>query len=174
MLTQSRFLESHDIVPAIVPVDLGAAANNGDWVNLRDYESVVIVLFKAAGTAGQDPVITLKQAVDASGTSNKALNFTRIDHKKGTLTSVGTFTKMTQTAANTFNGDAGGAGDIGLAEADALVVIEIPAAALDVSNGFTWVQLSVPDTGAAAQVGCGLYILTGGRYRSEANLSAIA
>lgn len=174
MVLSVEFLETAEIVSAIVPVDLATAANNGDWVNLRDYEGCIVIVHKGAGTAGQDPVITLNQATDASGTGSKALNFTKIRHKVGTLTGVAQFTTDTQTAANTFNGQAGGTPDRALAENQAIVTIDVKASSLDVTNGFTWLQLAIPDVGAAAQIGGGLYILYGARYKQQTQLSAIS
>lgn len=170
----AEFLETCEIVPAIIPVDLSTAANNGDWVNLRDYEGALVVLFKGAGTAGQDPVFTLNQATDASGTGSKALTYTKVRLKVGTLTAVGTWTTDTQTAANTYNGQAGGTPDRALAENQAMVVVDVKATTLDVTNNFTWIQLAVPDVGAAAQIGCGFYILYGARWKQQTQLSAIA
>ena len=39
---------------------------------------------------------------------------------------------------------------------------------LDVANGFTHVQLTIPDTGANAQLGCGFYLLYNPRYAGSA------
>ena len=60
------FFETHQVQMAIVPVDLSTAANNGDWINVADYESVVCLLIKGAGTAGDDPVFKLQQATAAA------------------------------------------------------------------------------------------------------------
>src|SRR4051812_8019624 len=110
------FTEQAQIVSAIIPVDFSAAANNGDWVSLKDYEHCAVVLFKGAGTAGDDPTLTLQQASDVSGTGAKALNFTNLSIKQGTQTSTGTFTQTTQAAANTYTNDT-------LAESQAIIVI---------------------------------------------------
>jgi hypothetical protein len=156
--------EQMQIVSAFVPVDLGAAANNGDWVSLKNYARCSIVLFKAAGTAGDDPILTLRQASDVSGTGAKALNFTRIDAKVGTQTGIGAFTAVTQAAANTYT-------DAVSAEAQGIFVIDIKSEDLDVANGFDCVQFQVPDIGSNAQLGCALYLLWGSRYNPP--LSAI-
>jgi len=161
------FFETHQVQMAIVPVDLSAAANNGDWVSLADYESCVALLVKGAGTAGDDPVFTMKQATDASGTSAKAVNFTRIYSKVGTQTSLGTFTTTTQAAAGTYT-------DTVSAEAQAIIGVEIRADQLDVNNGFAYVQLSIPDVGANAQVGGAVYILSGPRKPQATPATAIA
>lgn len=160
------FVEANQIVSAILPVDASAAANNGDWVSLKNYQRCTVILFKAAGTAGDDPVITLKQATDVSGSGAKELNFTRLDVKKGTLTSVGVFTAVTQAAANTYTDDTS-------AEAQGIFVIDVTSEMLDRSNGFDCVQLSIPDVGTNAQLLCGLYILSDGRYAKTGGVSAI-
>lgn len=160
-------VETCQIVSAIVPVNLATAANNGDWVSLKNYDRVSIVVFKGAGAAGEDPVITLQQATDVSGTGAKALNFTRVDKKVGTQTGIGAFTTATQAAAGTHT-------DTDSAEAEGLFVIEVAAADLDVANGFDCVQVSIPDVGATSQIGCALYILRGARYGGAGLPSAIA
>ena len=154
--------EFMQIVSAFVPVDMQAAANNGDWVSLKNYGRVAVVLFKAAGTAGDDPIFTLRQATAVDGSGAKALNFTRIDSKVGTLTAVGTFTKNTQTAANIYT-------DTVSAEAQAIMVVDIGPEHLDVANGFDCVQLQIPDVGGNAQLGCGFYILYDPRYAGQAS-----
>lgn len=164
MNLNALLVEQMQIVSAIVPVDLSAAANNGDWVSLKNYARCSVVFFKAAGTAADDPVLTLRQATDVSGTSAKALNFTRVDSKVGAQTGIGTFTTTTQSAANTFT-------DTVSAEAQAVFVIDIKSEDLDVANAFDCVQFQVPDIGANAQLGCALYLLWGSRYNPP--LSAI-
>lgn len=130
-----RFLQTANIVAGFVPVDMQTAANNGDWVGLKHYARCVAVLFKAIGTAGDDPVFTLKQATDASGTGAKELNFTTIYSKVGTQTGIANFTRTTQAAANTYT-------DTASAEAQAIIAVEIDAADLDVDNGFPGGALS--------------------------------
>ena len=46
-------------------------------------------------------------------------------------------------------------------------MVKIPVEDLDINNGFTCVQLVIPDIGGAAQVGGALYILVGARYQSS-------
>lgn len=149
--------EFMQLQPAIIPVSLDAAANNGDWVSMKNYDRLAIVFFKAAGTAGDDPVLTVRQASDVSGTGAKALTFTKILARVGTQTGIGTFTTVTQEAANTYT-------DTVSAEAQGLFVINFKSSDLDVANGFDCVQFQIPDVGANAQIGCALYLLWGARY----------
>jgi len=167
MSSESYLAEIVAIVPAIIPVDLSTADNNGDWVSMKNYDHCTIMFFAAIGTAGQDPVFKLQQAKDVAGTGIKDLLFTTIYHKAGALlTAVSDFTKAVQAAATSYvNTDH--------AEVQKLYAVEIDAAMLDIANGFDCVQLSVADVGANAQLGCGLYILSRARYKAATVESAI-
>lgn len=153
-----RLIESTQIVSGFLPVDMQTAANDGDWVSLKDYNHLTVVLFKAVGTAGDDPTLTLEQATAVAGTGAKALTFNTIYTKQGTLTAVEAFTKVSQTAAATYT-------DATSAEVAAIWVVEIDAQDLDVNNSFDCVRARVADVGAGgAQLGCLLYILSEPRY----------
>ncbi len=147
-----RFLEVADITSAFVPVDMQTAANSGDWVNLKSYDRVLAVLFKAIGTAGDDPIFKLQQATDNTGAGAKDLTFTTIWKKVGTLTGIAAWTKITQAAATSYV-------DTDSAEAQTIMAVEIRSEDLDAANNFTHVQLSVADVGGNAQLGCGFYIM---------------
>jgi hypothetical protein len=166
MYLNNLLAEACQVVSAFVPVDMSAAANNGDWVSMKNFDRLTIIFFKAAGTAGDDPVLTLRQATDVSGTDAKALNFTRIDAKVGAQTGVGAFTTVSQAAANTYT-------DTVSAEAQGLFLIEVKSEDLDAKNGFDSVQFQIPDIGANAQLGCALYLLRGARYAAAGLPSAI-
>lgn len=161
------FVEEAQIVMAIVPVDSQSGANTGDYVSLKNYERCTIVVIKAAGVAGDDPVLTVTQAQDVSGTGVKALQITRVDSKVGAQTGVGTFTKNTQAAADTYT-------DPVSAEAQAIFVIEFKAEDLDVNNGFDCLKIAIPDTGSGgAQLLTAIYILRGGKFNPASGTSAI-
>ena len=154
------------IAAGFVPVNLATAANNGDWVSFADFNRLAIVLFKGAGTAGEDPTITVEQATAAAGTGNKALNFTTVYKKQGAdLAAIGQFTTVTQAAGNTFTHDA-------LAEEQAIVVIDVKSSDLDVNNGYQFVQAKIADVGSGAQIGCVLYLAYGAKYQ-QATLPSI-
>lgn len=147
----SKFLEEHQIQMAIVPVDLQTAANNGDWFNLKHFQKVVILLIKAIGTAGQDPIFRLQQATSAAGAGAKDLLFTTIWSKVGTQTAIAQFTKTTQAAATSYV-------DAVSAEAESLIAVEVQAEELDADGGFTHVRLDIADVGGNAQLGAAIYI----------------
>ena len=159
-----------DIIPAIVPLDL-QTARDGDWVSLKNAKGCLVVVFKGAGTAGDDPSITIEQASDVAGTGAKVLNaITEFYKKIGTLTSVGTWTKVTQTADELVTVDAVSA------EAEGLWAFNVEADQLDVDNGFDCIRVRVADVGTNAQLGCALYLLHGLRYGDAPDglISAIA
>lgn len=160
-----HFLEKNQVVSGFVPVSMTSALT-GDYVSLKNYGRCAVVFFAAAGTAGDDPTITLTQAQDVSGTGVKALDFTRIDVKQGTLTSVGTFTTVTQAAANTYT-------DAASAEVQKIWVIDVMAEDLDIANGFDCLKAAISDVGTNAQLGCMLYLLHEPRYASGTLPSAI-
>ena len=156
MNANADFAEQVQIVAGFVPVDMQAAANNGDWVSLKNYERVTVLFFKAAGTANDDPVLTLREATDvaATGVQNLA-KISRVYTKTGTLSSVGTFTVVNQTAAATFT-------DATHAEVQAIYAFDVKAE--DLSEGYDCIQCNVADVGGAAQLGCLLYLLWPARY----------
>lgn len=162
-----KFLHEHQIAAGVVPVNLATLANDGDWVSLKLYQRLIIILFKGAGTAGEDPTLTLEQAQDVAGTGAKALAFEEIYSKQGAdLFTIGEFTKITQAAAATYTHTDG-------AEQMAIWVVEVLASQLDVKNDFDCVRARVADVGVGAQLGGILYILADPRYASEIMPSAI-
>ncbi len=166
-----HFIEKNQIAQGFLPVAMNAGANSGDWVSMKNYGRCAIVFFKAVGTAGDDPTITLEQSTDVANSQSdaKALNFTHVYKKQAAtnLLAVGQFTEVIQAAGNTFT-------HADLAEQAAIVVIDIKAEDLDIANGFDCVRASVADVGTNAQLGCLLYFLHEPRYAEPALPSAIA
>lgn len=164
----SHLAERMQIVEGFLPVNLATAANDGDWISMKHYKLCHIVFFGAPGGAAEPATITVEQATAVAGTSAKALNFTTAYKKQAAtnLQGTGTFTKVTQAAANTLALGSGADGDKA-----ALVVISINAEDLDVENGFDCIRGRVADVGSTAQLGAMLYLLEGPRYAPP--LSAI-
>lgn len=160
MTGNALLVEQVQVVSAIIPSDLSGAANNGDWVSLKNFARATVLVLKGAGTAGEDPVITLRQAKDVAGTDAKALTFTRVDEKVGVQTGIGQFTTVEQAAANTYTNTAS-------AEAQAVFAIDVLASTLDINNGFDCLQVQIPDVGTNAQLGCALYLLREPRYATN-------
>lgn len=166
-MSKGRISEEQQAVPAAAPVDLTTAGIIGDWVSLANFNHAVCRLATGVGTAAQDPTITIQQATDNAGAGAKALDFTDIYQKEAVdISTIGQFTLITQTAANTYQSLTGG-------ESQQLIQIEFDAAALDVDNGFDHIQISVSDPGAASKIGYAEVVLTQARNAEEPALSAI-
>jgi hypothetical protein len=166
----TRLIDEVQIASGFVPVDTQTASNPGDVVSLKNYAHLTVLFFKAAGTAGDDPVLTFEQATDvAFGTSKNLAVIDEYWRKEGAdLTAIGTFTRVTQSASQTVTLSATSA------ESQGIYVFEIDAADLDVDNGYDCVRVTVADTGSAgAQLGCMLYLLSGARNASDVLPSAI-
>lgn len=161
-----HILEKLQIVSGFVPVALNTAGGVGDVVSLKNYGRCAVVFFAAAGTAGDDPTITLEQVKSVAASSAKALNFEKIDVKQGTLTAVGQFTKSDSSGDNTHT-------DATSAEVQKIWVIDVKAEDLDVDNGYDCIRASIGDVGTNAQLGCMLYLLHEPRYASDQLPSAI-
>lgn len=148
--------ESYDLSTGLVPVDLSTAANTGKRVFMQEVTSMDIVVIKAAGTAADDPVLTLKQhTASAAGTTTDLAVITEYMLKtEATLDGDETWTKVTQAAAATIT-DPGGAGTS--AESQQIVVIHVRADQLTAGNAY--VSLDIADVGTNAQLGTVLYIL---------------
>lgn len=159
-----------DLSVGVAPVDLSSAASTGKRVSLKNASAITIVLFKAAGTAGDDPTVTLKQHTASSGgtTANLAI----IDHyylkNATTLAGTETWSRVAQSAAATI-ADPGGAGTS--AESQQILALEVRAEQL--SDGYSYVSLDVADVGSNAQLGGVLYIVHNLEVkRKPANLAA--
>ena len=164
----SRIIDSCQIVSGFVPVDLQTAANDGDVVCMKNYNRLTVIFFKAAGTAADDPVLTFTQATEVAYSTSKALaTITEYWSKQGTLTAVGTFTRVTQTAGSTVTLDATSA------ESQGIYVFEIVGSDLDEANSYDCVRCSVADVGGNPQLGCLLYVLSEPRHAAATLPSAI-
>lgn len=157
--------------PAIFPIDSQSGANNGLVVSLKNWAGVEIVVFKAVGTAGDDPNVTVTQAQAIAGTGEKALPIPagRIHYKLHATTVPGLYTAVSDAEADGVYVDATSA------EKKGIITIDIKADDLDVDNGFDCVRVAIPDTGlAGAQLLCAFYRFYGPRYGGAGMVSPIA
>ena len=73
---------------------------------------------------------------------------------------------MTQSAANTFTPTS--------AASPAVIAVEVQQTDLDLNNGFSFVQVSIPITGTNAQLGAAFYIAYGIKYAQTLTPSALS
>jgi hypothetical protein len=168
-MAQEGLGRSFNVAVGAAPTDLQTAVT-GKRVSLKSAGACSIVVFTGAGTAGDDPTVTLKQHTAASG--GTTANLATIDHyylkNATTLAGTETWTRLTQTAAATI-ADPGGAGT----SAESQQIVVIPVLGTQLSDGYTHISLDVADVGTNAQLGCVLYLLHDLEVqRTPANLAA--
>lgn len=141
-----------DLGSAFAPVDMQTAANTGHRINMNDCGGVAFVLYKGAGTAGDDPVITLNEHnASTGGTSQVLATLTKHYQKQETtLDNDETWSEVTQSAGSTITLDATSA------ESQGIYVVQVNVEEL--SDGFDYLSFDVADVGGNAQLGAGLYI----------------
>lgn len=173
MSFNTRLLESINLVSAFPPADMNTD-KDGDYVSLKNYEGCLVVVMKAAGTAGDDISLKLDQATAVAGTATKALTFNHVYAKVGTATATGVFTKYTGTATDDLDTVSAFGTDLLADDVEAMFVIDVRASDLDVSNGFDCFRLTIEgdDLGNAC-IGAALYILYGARFPQAIPKTAI-
>lgn len=142
-----------DIGTAFVPTELvGANGVTGAYVSLKHAGGVTFV-FVGNGASTDIVDFDFQQATDSSGSGGTDLDVITEWYKKSetTLDNDETWTRVTQTAASEIT-------NAGSASEQLLAVVEIEASQL--SDGFCYVSVNVPDPGAnATMYGAGLWIL---------------
>jgi hypothetical protein len=151
----------HPIWPAYVVDDADDdTVATGDYVSMKDYENLLILIAFADGTATSGDIdIEVYQATDTSNSLSdaKALNVLetgRIWSKvhASDLSAVGQWTKATQATADEIYDDETSGEELGM------IALEIKASDLDADGGFCAVRADL-DTVSSAKLVCGLYIL---------------
>jgi hypothetical protein len=160
-MANMRFIENNKIVVGAVPIDTTGAAVVGDYVCLKGYSHLTVVIVQGAW-AGGTPAVTLKQATDVAATGEKALGFTK--YYKGTALTDDNYEAIT-VSSDTYTLTA---------TANLVNIIEVDASSLDVDNGFDCVRLGIATPGSNADLIAVLYILSGARYPQADPLTAIA
>lgn len=179
----SFFESGHDIIPLCNQADADTDIT-GDWIKLRDYHRVGVLLAKYGTEDVDDLGLQLLQATDASGTSSKALSLpanSLVMTKTGTLTSQTVWTRTQTTAA--IDGMAFGSSvPTGFTRVIAdvntnalLLYAEFEATALDADNGFDWFTIFIEgDNVNNACLVSAWVILQEGKFKQAVPLSAIS
>lgn len=150
-----------DIGSAFSPVDFNTSdAATGHRVDMRNASAIMLVLFKGAGTAGADPVVTVQEhTASTSGTSRTLAAVTEFYKKEETtLDGDEVWVATTQSISGTVP-----MGDTS-AEQEGIYVIEVDATAL--SSDCRWISFNIAATVANAQLVSGFYILHGLRRQA--------
>lgn len=140
MTTGARALgRLFNISVGAVPTDAVAAAITGNRVHLKDAAGVSFVVVCSAGSTDILDVDLQEHNAATGGTSQDLDIITKYYYQdEATLDGDETWTEGSQSAASEIT-------NIGSASAQQLVVIEVGANQL--SDGFEWVSLNVPDLG---------------------------
>lgn len=146
----------YDLGTGFVPVDMSAAANTGKRLYMGGLYAVDVVLIKAAGTAGDDPTLTLQSHTAASGgtSANLAVITEYYVKREATLDDDEVWEAFTQNAAATI-ADPGAGGTS--AEEQQIVVFTVLNT--DLPAGHKYISANVADVGSNAQLGTVLYIM---------------
>jgi|AGTN01.2.fsa_nt_gi hypothetical protein len=158
----ARLLERLKVVVGAVPIDTTGAAVTGDYVNMKSYRRLLIVIEQGAW-AGGTPAVTLKQATDVAASGEKALSFS--EYWQGTALTDDTYAR-TAVVSDTFNLPA---------TANTVTLIEVHQQDLDLNNSFSCVRVNIASPGSNADLVSVTYILGDPEHTSkpETHISAI-
>jgi hypothetical protein len=164
MVTKERALgHLFDVTGAIAPVALTAGANTGLRIRMNRATTCTFVVYCGAGTAGDDLVVDLQEHNASTGGTSQDLDIITEYFTKSETVLDGDeqWTRRTQAAASETT-DATGT----TAEEQNLLVVEVRHDQL--SDGFEWVSLNIPDLGAAGtKNGAAIAILSGLRFQGK-------
>ena len=169
-MAQEGLGNKYDVAIWFAPVDTNAGAITGKRVRLSRAGAIAAVLIKGAGTANDDPVLTVKQHTASTG--GTTANLAVVDHyylkNATTLAGSEAWTRLSQAAAATVS-DPGGAGT----SAESQQIVVVPILGTQLSDTYGWVSVDIADTGSAgAQLAAGIYILSDlAVQRTPANLA---
>ncbi len=158
---KQMFVENIKVVYGSEPKNYTGAAGNSDYVSLKNYDRVAIVI-QTGAWAGGTAAVTLTQATDVSGSGAKALSFANQWTYQSAGFTVDALAK-TAVAGDTFN----------LATANTVHVIEVEASDLDLAGGFDCLRVSIASPGANNDFYGVMIYLHGSRYPQATPPSAI-
>lgn len=162
MATKERALgHLFDVALSLAPKDLSSGASTGLRIDMRKATTCTFVIVCGAGTAGDDLVVDLQEHSAASGGTSQDLDIITEYFRQSETTLDGdeAWTRYTQSAASETTDSTGTT-----AEEQNLMVIEVRHDQL--SDGFKWISLNIPDLGSAGtKYGAVLAILSGLRMQ---------
>lgn len=153
-----QLVENIKVIWAAEPKDYSGAAMTAEYVSLKNYAHLTIVI-QTGAWGGGTAAVTVNEATNVSADSAQALSF---DYQWNDVATSGTLVK-TAVTGDTFDLDT----------ANKIYVIEIDASELDVVDGFDCVTLAVASPGVNADFYGVLYLLSGARFAQATPPSAI-
>jgi hypothetical protein len=156
LVEQTKFVEG---LFAAVP-----STSTPDYVSLRNYPRVTIVIQVKNATTVTGSAITVKQATAVAGTSEKAVSFTKAYRNIDTGAAGGDALAEFAVTSDTFTTDSTNSKNL-------MYVIEVTQDMLDVAGGFDCIRAGTGDaTAATVHV---LYILWPAKYGRAVTPAAI-
>jgi hypothetical protein len=136
--------------------DLAAGNNTGKRFHMRNYETLGILFYKNAASAGSDDIVlTLKESNAASGGTLQALSaITDVYYKAIASPLVGTevWTEVTQAKGSTFT-----IAGASFATFQGMWYFDVDAASM--SDGFQWLSLDIADPGSGGTINGGVFYI---------------
>lgn len=154
--------EQAKIVMGCPPATLATTAGDGDFVCMKNYRRLTILIAVANGSTVTGGAVTLVQATEVAGSTTSALGFSGY----WANTDTGASDALVYTAAtnNTFTTSTTNS-------KNQIYVIQVDAEDLDLANGYDCVRVDVASMANAT--GCVLYFLDGARYGGTTPPTAI-
>ena len=157
-MASNRFLSTMNIQQAM-SIGSTAAARDSDWVSLANYASVIVIVNAEAGASGDDVTIGVHQATSNTGSNEKNLSPRQYYRKQATTIDV---------SGSYDDPDSSTAGDSIIEGSNMnMLIFEIGADEMDVSNGFEFIQITVDNGGSVGKILGAYYVLCGARYAVE-------
>lgn len=148
------------IVTGLAPI--APSSSTPDYVSLKNYERLTVIISVDNGATVTGSAITLKQATDVAAAGEKALAFTKM--WANTDTAAADALTETTVTSNTFTTDATN-------DKNLMYVIEVNPDSLDVAGGFDCVRAGTGNSvNAVVSV---VYVLWPARYMKATPPSAI-
>lgn len=154
--------EQFKFVMGCAPATLASTAGDGDYVSMKNYRRLTIVIPILNGSTVTGGAVTLIQATEVAGSTTKALAMTRMWANTDCAAS-DTLVK-TAVSSDTFTSGTTNAKQL-------MYIIEVLSEDLDTANGYDCVRVDVASMANA--VGAVLYILDGSRYAGATPATAI-
>lgn len=157
-----RPIDNFKFVTGCAPAALTSTAGDGDYISMREYARLTVIISVLNGSTVTGGAVTLLQASDVAGTGEKALGFSTM----WANTDAGASDTLVSTAVtnNTFTTSTTNSKIL-------MYVIEVSARELDIANGFDCVRVDVASMANA--VGSVVYMLSGAREKPVIARSAI-
>ena len=152
-----RLIDVLKPVMGCAPAALTGAAGDGDYISMKNYTKLTVLISVLNGSTVTGGAVTLKQASAVAGTGEKALSFSKMYSNIDCAAA----DALTETAvvSDTFTTDTTNSKQL-------MYAIEVDAEQLDKANGFDCVRV---DVASMANAVAGVtYLLWGARYSKPA------